>query len=83
MEEVLTFRGSADGPWARYVERPDARGLGTVRYPRRVPADDGAAKELARRTLTNLYNKPPAWLTERRTAGWMRPCPPPTAGRPS
>ena len=35
-----------------------------MRYPRRVPTDDAAAKELARRTLTNLYNKPPAWLTE-------------------
>jgi type II restriction/modification system DNA methylase subunit YeeA len=63
-EEILTFRGSADGPWARYVQGPDARGLGTVRYPRRVPKDGEAAKELARRTLTNLYNKPPAWLTE-------------------
>jgi hypothetical protein len=63
-EEVLTFRGSAGGPWARHVEGPDARGIGTVRYPRRGPKDDGAAKELARRTLTNLYNKPPAWLTE-------------------
>ena len=35
-----------------------------MRYPGRVPTDDRAAKELARRTLTNLYNTPPARLTE-------------------
>lgn len=32
-------------------------------YPDRiVPVDDAAAKELAKRTLTNLYNARPAWL---------------------
>lgn len=32
-------------------------------YPDRIlPVDDTAAKELARRTLTNLYNARPAWL---------------------
>ncbi len=32
-------------------------------YPDRIqPADDKAAKELAKRTLTNLYNARPAWL---------------------
>lgn len=32
-------------------------------YPDRIlPRDDAAAKELARRTLTNLYNARPAWL---------------------
>lgn len=32
-------------------------------YPDRiVPVDEAAAKELARRTLTNLYNARPAWL---------------------
>jgi hypothetical protein len=61
-EEVLTFPGSADGPWARYVTKPDAKGIGIVRYPRVMPADDAAAKKLAKRTLTNLYNEPPTWL---------------------
>ena len=61
-EEVLTFPGSADGPWARYVTEPNAKGIGTVRYPRVVPADDAAAKKLAKRTLTNLYNERPTWL---------------------
>ncbi|TXG84017.1 MAG: class I SAM-dependent DNA methyltransferase [Sphingomonadales bacterium] len=32
-------------------------------YPDRIlPRDDAAAKELAKRTLTNLYNARPAWL---------------------
>jgi type II restriction/modification system DNA methylase subunit YeeA len=61
-EEVLTFPGSADGPWSRYVTEPNAKGIGTVRYPRVVPADEAAAKKLAKRTLTNLYNERPTWL---------------------
>jgi len=54
--------GSASGPWARYVHDPDSRGIGTVRYPRRVPNSEEAAGELAKRTLTNLYNQRPTWL---------------------
>jgi type II restriction/modification system DNA methylase subunit YeeA len=61
-EEVLEFPGAVDGPWARFVHDPDERGIGTVRYPRLVPRDDAAAAQLARRTLTNLYNQRPAWL---------------------
>jgi type II restriction/modification system DNA methylase subunit YeeA len=61
-EEVLEFPGSVEGPWARYVHAPDARGVGSVRYPRLVPRDERAARELARRTLTNLYNQRPTWL---------------------
>jgi SAM-dependent methyltransferase len=54
--ETLTFPGSADGPWARYVTD------GVVHYPRLVPKDEDAARELKKRTLTNLYNQRPAWL---------------------
>ncbi|MEW6486691.1 MAG: DNA methyltransferase [Thermodesulfobacteriota bacterium] len=61
-EEVLEFPGSADGPWRRYVRDPDARGIGTVRYPRHVPVGAEAAARLKKRTLTNLYNQRPAWL---------------------
>jgi hypothetical protein len=61
-EEVLQFPGSVDGPWARYVHDADARGVGTVRYPRLVPKDEECAKELKKRTLTNLYNQMPTWL---------------------
>jgi hypothetical protein len=63
-EEVLSFPGPVAGPWGRFVKDADARGLGTVHYPRRVPKDDAAARELSKRTLTNLYNKPPAWLQQ-------------------
>ena len=59
--EVLEFPGSADGPWARYVEDPDERGIGTVRYPRTV-ADPPFEDALKKRTLTNLYNEMPTWL---------------------
>ncbi|HQU44755.1 MAG TPA: hypothetical protein PK867_18210 [Pirellulales bacterium] len=51
-----------DGPWARYVADADGRGIGRVRYPRLVARDDDCAKQLAKRTLTNLYNQRPAWL---------------------
>ena len=61
-QEILEFPGSVSGPWARYVHDPDGRGIGTVRYPRIVPTNEACAKELAKRTLTNLYNARPAWL---------------------
>ena len=61
-EEILEFPASADGPWARYVADPDAKGIGTARYPRTVPHDDDCAKKLKKRTLTNLYNGRPTWL---------------------
>ena len=60
---MLEFPGSTDGPWSRFVVEPDARGIGTVRYPRVEQRDDDCAKKLAKRTLTNLYNECPAWLT--------------------
>ncbi|HET6572413.1 MAG TPA: hypothetical protein VFG68_02335 [Fimbriiglobus sp.] len=75
-EEVLTFPGSADGPWRRYVDPAtitptltlppqgggSVGGVGTVRYPRLVPKDAASAAQLKKRTLTNLYNERPAWL---------------------
>jgi hypothetical protein len=60
-EEMLEFPGSVDGPWARFVVSPDARGIGTVRYPRLV-AKSAFVFDLAKRTLTNLYNERPTWL---------------------
>jgi hypothetical protein len=38
---------------------PGRRDLQTVRYPRLVPKDAACAKELKKRTLTNLYNQRP------------------------
>ncbi len=62
MTRVLEFPGATDGPWSRFVVDPDARGIGTVRYPCVEPRNEECAKKLAKRTLTNLYNKRPAWL---------------------
>jgi len=33
-----------------------------VKYPRTIARDEASAKELKKRTLTNLYNQRPAWL---------------------
>jgi hypothetical protein len=44
------------------VHDADDSGIGTVRYPRLVPKDAECAKELKKRTLTNLYNQRPTWL---------------------
>ncbi|MEX2287033.1 MAG: DNA methyltransferase [Planctomycetaceae bacterium] len=62
--EVLDFPGSKDGPWRRYIDAAsvDKRGIGIVRYPRIVPKDEECARELKKRTLTNLYNERPTWL---------------------
>jgi len=62
--EVLEFIGSVGGPWKRYVDPAtvNARGVGTVRYPRLFPKNAECAKQLKKRTLTNLYNERPTWL---------------------
>ena len=60
--QLLEFPGSVDGPWKRYVHDPDARGIGTVRYPRTVAKDAASEAKLKKRTLTNLYNEMPTWL---------------------
>ncbi len=60
--EVLTFPGSATGPWRRFVADPNAAGVGTVRYPRTVPKDADSAARLKKQTLTALYNERPTWL---------------------
>ena len=44
------------------MTNPDARGVGTVLYPRLEPRDADCAANLKKRTLTNLYNERPAWL---------------------
>lgn len=62
---VLVFRGSANGPWTRYIDpttvNPET-GTGTVRYPRLQPLDAECAAKLKKRTLTDLYNERPTWL---------------------
>ena len=42
---VLEFPGAIDGPWSRFVVDADARGIGTVRYPRIEAARRGMREE--------------------------------------
>ncbi len=53
-------------PGAAVPHRPHEQPpvIGTVRFPRLVPKDADCAKQLAKRTLTNLYNARPAWLDQ-------------------
>ena len=45
--------------WVEWVDEPVAG------YPKRpVPRDEAMAKELKKRTLTNLYNARPQWLDD-------------------
>ncbi|MCY4613259.1 MAG: N-6 DNA methylase [Nitrospira sp.] len=45
--------------WVEWMDEP------VLGYPKRpVPRDEAAAKELKKRTLTNLYNTRPQWLTD-------------------
>jgi hypothetical protein len=60
--ETLVFFGSRNSAWHRFIQDADPGGLGTVRYPYLVPKDDEAKTKLRTRTLTALYNDPPAWL---------------------
>jgi hypothetical protein len=52
----------SEGLAGRHLSNEGLAGLHTVRYPRLVPKDEECAKELKKRTLTNLYNQRPAWL---------------------
>ena len=49
--------------WVEWVDEP------VPGYPKRpVPRDEGAANELKKRTLTNLYNDRPQWLADAHAA---------------
>ena len=55
-------------------------GIGAVRYSRLVPKDAASAKNLQKRTLTNLYNEHPTWLALAPQENWAPSSPPPTPG---
>jgi hypothetical protein len=58
MDEDGGFEVSRFRRWALGAVVTD----GVARYPRIVPKNDDAGRELKKRTLTNLYNARPAWL---------------------
>jgi hypothetical protein len=50
--------------WTERVPEVVPLGLSTSPYPDRIVARPGFEAELARRTLTNLYNQRPTWLAQ-------------------
>ena len=48
--------------WTDRVPEVVPLGMATSPYPDRIVAKPGFEKDLAKRTLTNLYNQRPAWL---------------------
>ena len=59
--QLVEFRDRWLNPpeWVEWVDEP------VPGYPKRpVPRDQAAAKELKKRTLTNLYNTRPQWLAD-------------------
>ena len=63
-DETLVFSATVGGPWDAFIPRTATLRSGLpaeARYVRRVPRPE-KAKDLSARTLTKLYNDPPAWL---------------------
>jgi hypothetical protein len=50
--------------WTERVPEVVPLGMDRSPYPERIVARPGFEKELAKRTLTNLYNQRPAWLAQ-------------------
>ena len=50
--------------WTERVPEVVPLGMSTSPYPDRIVAKPGFEGELAKRTLTNLYNQRPAWLAQ-------------------
>lgn len=54
--------------WTERVPEVVPLGLATSPYPDRIVAKPGFEKQVAKRTLTNLYNERPAWLANAHAA---------------
>jgi len=54
--------------WTERVPEVVPLGMDHSPYPDRIVAKPGFEKELAKRTLTNLYNQRPAWLVQAHAA---------------
>lgn len=69
-KELVTLRSRWLNPpeWTRSVPDVIPLGLDHSPYPDRIVAKAGFEGELAKRTLTNLYNQRPAWLEEAHAA---------------
>lgn len=69
-QRLVTLRDAWLNPpeWTERVPEVVPLGLTTSPYPDRIVAKPGFEKELAKRTLTNLYNQRPAWLAQAHAA---------------
>ena len=54
--------------WTERLPEVVPLGMSTSPYPDRIVAKPGHEKDLAKRTLTNLYNQRPAWLADAHAA---------------
>ena len=54
--------------WSERIAEVVPLGMQHSPYPQRIVAKAGFDKELAKRTLTNLYNQRPAWLAQAHAA---------------
>jgi hypothetical protein len=54
--------------WTERVPEVVPLGMSASPYPDRIVARPGHEKDLAKRTLTNLYNQRPAWLADAHAA---------------
>jgi hypothetical protein len=63
---MVTLRDTRLYPpeWTERVPEVVPLGMATSPYPDRIVARPGFEKDLAKRTLTNLYNARPAWLAQ-------------------
>ncbi len=65
-QRLTTLRDTWLNPpeWTERVPEVVPLGMATSPYPDRIVAKPGFEKQLAQRTLTNLYNQRPAWLAQ-------------------
>ena len=68
-QRLVTLRDAWLNPpeWTERVPEVVPLGMTASPYPDRIVAKPGFEKELAKRTLTNLYNQRPAWLAQAHT----------------
>ena len=63
IQRSIEFPGSIRGPWRTFVHESDADGNGIIHYDKLIPRDEDSELMLSQRTLTDLYNERPMWLS--------------------
>ncbi|MFH0962777.1 MAG: DNA methyltransferase, partial [Planctomycetota bacterium] len=60
---AVRYPARSSKPAPGEVDPHSTTAIGIVRYPRLIPRDPDCASKLKPRTLTNLYNQRPTWLS--------------------